>query len=217
MTDAKAYWEHIYAERPPSEASWYQADPRLSLELITGCALGPAAAIIDVGGGASRLVDRLLGAGFVRPAVLDISRLALTQAQERLGPEADEVDWYEADATRWVPPYRFELWHDRAVFHFLTDPAERRRYVRTLEHALHPGGHLVIATFGPDGPERCSGLPVMRYDAPALLETLGEGFVLREQRAEDHRTPEGAQQPFRFFRLQRRGARQPAAVSALDA
>ncbi len=202
MTDLKAHWDRIHAERSPTQVSWHQDNPVLSLDLVSRCGLGPEAAIIDVGGGASMLVDRLLLAGFVRPAVLDISRRALKRAQERLGPRADEVDWFEADVTRWSPPYPFDLWHDRAVFHFLVDSADRRRYLLTLGHVLRTGGHLVIATFGPDGPERCSGLPVMGYDTPSLLAVLGERFALREEAEEAHRTPGGTIQPFRFWRLE---------------
>jgi SAM-dependent methyltransferase len=203
MSDAKTYWDRIYAEREPSEVSWYQRDPRLSLELIRRCPLEPEAAVIDVGGGASALADRLLDAGLVRPAVLDISRRALERARERLGPRADEIDWYEADVTHWSPPYRFDLWHDRAVFHFLTEPGDRRRYVRTLRTSLRSRGHLVMAAFGPGGPARCSGLPVVHYDAETLLAELGPGFHLEEEAREEHVTPSGKTQAFRFFRLRR--------------
>jgi SAM-dependent methyltransferase len=203
MVDPKDHWERIYAGREPSEMSWHQRDPRLSLELIRRCTLEADAAIIDVGGGASTLADGLLDAGHVRPAVLDISRRALDRARARLGPRADEVDWYEADVTHWSPPYRFALWHDRAVFHFLTEPADRRRYVRTLRTSLRPDGHLIMAAFGPGGPARCSGLAVVHYDAEGLLAQLGPGFGLVEELREDHETPSGETQPFRFFRLQR--------------
>jgi SAM-dependent methyltransferase len=203
MTDPRTHWDRIYAERQPWEVSWYQRDPRISLAMIRRCGLAPDAPIIDVGGGASTLADRLLDAGVVRPAVLDVSGLALQRARERLGPRAEEIDWYQADVCHWSPPYRFALWHDRAVFHFLTGPAERRRYVRTLRTSLGPGGHLVMAAFGPGGPPRCSGLPVMHYDAEALLGELGAGFRLEEEAREDHMTPGGRTQSFRFFRLRR--------------
>ncbi len=213
MIDPKSHWEQVYTQRAPTEVSWYQANPTRSLELVRRCGLDREAAIIDVGGGASTLVDRLISAGFVRPAVLDISRRALGRAQERLGPLAKEVDWFEADVTRWVPPYPYDLWHDRAVFHFLAHPADRRRYLLTLEHVLRPGGHLIIATFGPNGPERCTGLPVVRYDTAGLLDVLGDRFELREEAEEEHLTPAGATQAFRFWRLQHVAAPAPMHVA----
>lgn len=205
MHDRRAHWEQIYTSKPPQEVSWYQAEPRVSLDLIGASGAAPDASLIDVGGGASTLVDHLLGSGYVHIAVLDISARALALARRRLGSAADSVEWYEADITRFVPPRRFALWHDRAVFHFLTDPADRRRYLETLRHALHPDGQVIIAAFAPGGPAKCSGLDVVHYDAPRLAAELGMEFKLEEQRSEAHRTPAGKEQPFSFFRLRRTG------------
>ncbi|PWG63686.1 class I SAM-dependent methyltransferase [Spiribacter halobius] len=208
MTEAddRAHWEHIYATRSPEAVSWYQAEPTRSLELIEASGAGPHSALVDVGAGASRLVDCLLARGWQDITVLDFSVTALEAAQCRLGEPAAAVNWLVADVREYRPERPFDLWHDRAVFHFLTDAADREAYRRSLEAALRPGGHVVMATFGPDGPERCSGLPVVRYDAEALTAALGSGFRLLEERAEQHRTPSGVTQAFRYFLLRREGA-----------
>lgn len=203
MQDRRAHWEHIYTSKSPQEVSWYQAEPRVSLDLIRGIAR--SAPVIDVGGGASTLVDHLHRAGYSRIAVLDISARALALARQRLGSAVDRIEWFEADVTDFTPPHRFALWHDRAVFHFLTDPADRRRYRETLHHALQPDGQVIIAAFAPGGPAQCSGLDVAHYDAPRLIAELGTEFHLEEQRNEAHRTPAGKDQLFNFFRLRRVG------------
>ncbi len=203
-TDSKRHWERVWREKRPDEVSWHQREPALSLALIEAAGLAPATPAIDVGGGASPLVDALLARGWSDLTVLDISGAALAHARARLGEAARGVRWIEADVTGWTPePGRYGLWHDRAVLHFLTAPEARARYAERLRAALRPGGWAVIATFAPDGPERCSGLPVRRYDAALLRETLGDGLELVEERRETHRTPAGAEQRFAWFLLRR--------------
>ncbi len=199
VTDRKDHWERIYRERASRDLSWYQQEPRLSLDLMRAAGVSADDPVIDVGGGASVLVDFLLEAGFTRPAVLDISAHALAEARRRLGDAAAAVEWFEADITAFVPPHPYALWHDRAVFHFLTDESDRRRYVETLNAALPPGGHLVVAAFAVGGPERCSGLEIVQYDAEKMMSALGGGFELRQVRDEVHVTPAKAQQKFSYF------------------
>lgn len=199
----KAHWQQIYAEKSPTEVSWFQTEPVLSLKFIEHCQLDVSDPVIDVGGGASVLVDRLLARGFSSVAVLDISATALTASRQRLGAAAERVEWIEADITRFAPQRRFALWHDRAVFHFLTDPDDRRRYVAALKTALRPGGYVIIAPFAVGGPERCSGLPIVQYDAGKIRAELGPEFRLMEEQAERHQTPAARVQAFSYFRLQR--------------
>lgn len=205
MHNRREHWEQIYTRKSPQEVSWYQAEPRVSLDLIRSSGIARSAPLIDVGGGASTLVDHLLDIGYSRVAVLDISARALGLARDRLGPTADGVEWFETDITRFTPPHPFELWHDRAVFHFLTDPADRQLYLHALRRTLRPDGQLIIAAFAPGGPAQCSGLDVVHYDAPRLTAELGSEFRLEEQRSESHRTPAGKEQLFGFFRLRRTG------------
>jgi SAM-dependent methyltransferase len=199
--DRKAHWQQQYADKGPAGVSWFQSQPEVSLELIGNCALRPDDPIIDVGGGASVLVDHLIARGFARLTVVDIAEPALASARQRLGPKAAQVDCIEADITAWQTEQGFALWHDRATFHFLTELADRRAYVNALQQALLPGGYLVIATFAVGGPDKCSGLPIVQYDAPKLLAELGEAFELLEERAERHFTPAGKSQDFAYFRL----------------
>lgn len=194
--DPKAHWERVYAERSPHEVSWYQREPTVSLALIRRSGVTADQPVIDVGGGASTLVDALLAGGYRRVAVLDISARALAHARARLGPAARQVEWHEADVTAFKPPHRFALWHDRAVFHFLVDEQSRSRYLEALEGALLPAGLVVIAAFGIGGPRRCSGLPVTQYDGPSLGALLGDGFRLVESVNETHLTPRGDAQLF---------------------
>lgn len=199
----KQHWENVYRNRAPSQVSWYQSEPSVSLQLIEACGAGPEDAIIDVGGGASVLVDRLLARGHEAVAVLDLSGAALATARERLGRGADRVEWYEADVTGFVAPHRYRIWHDRAVFHFLTEPDDRRRYAEVLRQTIPAGGCVIIASFALDGPTQCSGLDIERYDAEKLLAALGGGFELRDSVSESHLTPAGDRQRFQYFRLQR--------------
>ena len=200
----KTHWETVYTTKGENEVSWFQDNPAPSLELIDRVRPQPDSAIVDIGGGASRLVDCLLARGFRRLAVLDISASALDVAKARLGSQAGAVQWIVADVTAWQPAERFDLWHDRAAFHFLVDPADRAAYIARLKQALVPGGHAIIATFATDGPKKCSGLPVNRYDPAGLAKELGEGFTLVESRRHDHATPWHSNQRFQFslFRWQ---------------
>ena len=204
LAERKSHWESIYGSRPPEALSWHQADPALSLRLIRQALPELEAPLIDIGGGASRLVDGLLEAGYRDLTVLDVSATALGLARLRLGQQAAAIAWVEADVTRFQPQRRYRLWHDRAVFHFLTEAEDRRRYVAALDAALEPGGQLIIASFAIGGPERCSGLEIVQYDAPKLSAELGDAFELLEQQDVLHRTPTGAEQAFSFFRLRRR-------------
>ena len=204
MFDKKTYWEKIYREKSSSDVSWYQESPDLSLELIRRSGVRNDEAIVDVGGGASVLVDVLCEEGFRNLSVLDISGIALAGAQQRLGGLAETIEWFEADITEFDPPHAFTLWHDRAVFHFLTDESDRRKYVNVLKRALRPGGHLIIAAFAIGGPEQCSGLQVVQYDSSRLKAELGEEFELVEERDEVHITPANKEQRFTYFRFVRK-------------
>lgn len=197
--DRQQHWQRIYSEKSPEQVSWYRPHLDTSLQLIERIAPDPGAAIIDVGGGASTLVDDLLARGYRNVTVLDVAAAALQSAQQRLGEAAGQVRWLTADVlTAELPADTFDLWHDRAVFHFLTAPHDRAAYVRRVVHALRPQGHLLLSTFGPEGPTRCSGLEVVRYAAPALLRELGPRFRLVESLTELHQTPAGATQQFLF-------------------
>ena len=194
---AKTHWEAVYAQRAPDSVSWFQPHAEHSLELIARAGLTRDAAIIDVGGGASTLADDLLARGYHDLTVLDLSAAALHAAQARLGDDARRVSWVEADITAVdLPRQRYDLWHDRAVFHFLTDAAQRHAYVERVLQSVKPGGHVIVATFAEDGPDRCSGLPVIRYGADTLHAEFGAPFELLEHSRETHHTPGGAVQQF---------------------
>jgi SAM-dependent methyltransferase len=195
-TDRKTHWETVYSTKGETGVSWYQDEPRLSLELIGAVAPAKGGRIIDVGGGASVLVDRLLDHPFESIAVLDISEIAIAKARLRLGERAGRVRWVVADVTESPELWAFDVWHDRAVFHFLTDPADRRGYVELALRTVPQGGHMVIATFADDGPTQCSNLDVCRYNARSLSSELGEGFSLMREAREMHRTPRGSSQAF---------------------
>ncbi len=201
------HWEKVYTTKGESEVSWFQETPAPSLELIELVGAMQNSAIIDIGGGASRLVDSLVSRGYQDLTVLDLSAAALASARSRIGDKANRVTWITADVTTWEPLRTYDVWHDRAAFHFLVEPNDQAAYVARLRRALRVGGHAVIATFAPDGPERCSGLMVSRYDAKTLAATLGEGFALIDTRRHDHTTPWGAVQKFQFstFRRERDG------------
>ncbi len=199
----QAHWQTVYRSKGEREVSWFEESPAVSLELVEATGVGPDAAIIDIGGGASRLVDALVAEGFRKVSVLDVSEEALSMARVRLAARGAGVDWIVADITRWQPAKTYDVWHDRAVFHFLTEPADRAAYAARVHQAVGPGGHLIIGTFAPDGPERCSGLPVMRHDAASIAQTLGDAFQLMETRRHDHVTPAGGIQHFQFSRFRR--------------
>jgi SAM-dependent methyltransferase len=194
----------VYASKTPPELSWYQPEPARSLELLDRLGIEPTSAIIDVGGGASTLVDALLDRGARNVTVLDISAAALAHARARLGARAASVAWIEADITRVdLGTGVYDVWHDRAVFHFLTDEGNRRAYVAAMSRALRTGGIALIATFAPDGPQRCSGLEVVRYDAEGLAREVGNDFALDRAVHDVHHTPTGKAQAFTFAVLRR--------------
>jgi trans-aconitate methyltransferase len=199
----QAHWEKVYETKGENEVSWFQENPTISLDLIDATGVTKAASIIDIGGGASRLIDVLLERGFAALTVLDLSETALATAKARLGSKAAKVQWIVADVTRWEPAESYDVWHDRAAFHFLMEPGDRAAYAARVLRAVRPAGHVIIGTFAPDGPERCSGLPVMRHDAASLGETLGRSFELLESRQHDHQTPMGGIQRFQFSRFRR--------------
>lgn len=195
--DTKTHWSNIYTTKQPTEVSWYQVEPTYSLDLIAASGISLSAPIIDVGAGASTLVDHLLARGYTDVTLLDISGEALEKTKQRLGADAERLTWIEADATTAALPERhYALWHDRAVFHFLTDADARARYVAQVLRSVKPGGHVIVATFATDGPEKCSGLEVMRYDAETLHGAFGSPFTLVSSIRETHQTPWGSEQRF---------------------
>jgi SAM-dependent methyltransferase len=203
--DRKAHWDGVYTTKASDAVSWYQAEPSLSLALLREAGTGPRSAVLDVGGGDSRLVDAVLAQGLGRMTVLDLSGAALARARARLGARAAEVDWLEADVTHDELPARaFDVWHDRAVFHFLTAPEDRARYAAAAAAALRPGGTAILTTFAPDGPTRCSGLEVARYTPKGLAEELGDAFALVRGFGDVHHTPAGREQRLSVAVLRRR-------------
>jgi SAM-dependent methyltransferase len=204
--DRKSHWETVYRGKRETEVSWYEETPTVSLELLDLIGAGSKTGIIDIGGGRSRLADALLARGHEDVTVLDISETALAASRARLGERGGDIEWIVADVTEWKPERTYEVWHDRAAFHFQTDPAPRAAYLENLNRALVTGGHAIIGTFAPDGPEKCSGLPVLRYDANGLAAALGADFVLIDTRRHDHATPWGAVQRFQFSVFRRRFA-----------
>jgi len=202
----RAHWDQVHESKSPQEVSWIQEHPKLSLALIERAGIGLGAPILDVGGGVSHLVDHLLERGHSSISVLDISEAALDHTRRRLGPRAQQVNFIVGDALEVELPLGLRLWHDRAVFHFLTTPEARARYAKRLGRCVAPGGYALMATFAEDGPERCSGLPVMRFSADALHAELGlEAFERLETRQEVHHTPAGREQRFQYLLLRRRG------------
>ncbi len=201
--DKKKHWNKVYQGKSPVEVSWFQIEPVHSLELIKNAGIGENGYIIDVGGGASVLAERLLDEGYNNLAVLDLSAGALEHARQRLGEQARAIEWHEADITQFNPPHAYALWHDRAVFHFLTSRPDREKYISTLKSAIPPHGHIIMATFAIGGPEKCSGLDIVQYDAAKLLDVLGDEFELVEEAEEIHKTPANAEQKFSYFRLVR--------------
>lgn len=197
------HWQDVYTRKDDREVSWYEPEATRSLELIERCGpLSKDARIIDVGGGASRLVDGLLDRGYEAVSVLDIAEPALAKTRARLGADAAaRVTWLVSDITRFAPSAHYAVWHDRAVFHFLTQDDDKRAYADIVARAVAPGGHVILGTFALDGPERCSGLPVARYDAEGIAAVLGSAFMLVESLAYTHTTPSGNPQRFTFTRF----------------
>jgi SAM-dependent methyltransferase len=201
--DRQAHWENVYRTKCENEVSWFQTRPNISLDLIKATGVKPGGPIIDIGGGASRLVDALLDERFTAITVLDLSEASLAMTKVRLGGRASAVRWVVADVTKWKSSQTFDVWHDRAAFHFLTEPKDRSAYTELVSTVVRVGGHVIIGTFAPDGPKRCSGLPVVRHDAASLNEMLGSSFKLVESRRHDHQTPVGGVQQFQFSRFRR--------------
>lgn len=202
MTDTARHWDDAYA-RGEGNLSWYESVPTSSLRMLDAAGIDVSAAVVDVGGGTSRLVDELVARGHVRMTVLDVSSVAIEHAQRRLCERAERVEWVVADIRTWQPEHRYQVWHDRAVFHFLTDPADRAAYRDTLHRATAPGSVVVIATFASDGPAQCSGLVVARYDPTGISAALGPDWELVDSMHEEHRTPRGVTQPFTWAILRR--------------
>lgn len=197
MQNAQEHWEQVYQTKQPDAVSWFQEHASQSLELIRSTGKSLDTPLLDVGGGASTLVDGLLSSGFKNVTVLDLSASALEVSRKRLGATADSVIWIAGDIRSVsLPHHQYEVWHDRAVFHFLTDPADRAAYVHQVMHSVKPGGHVIVATFAPDGPEKCSGLPVVRYAPDELHQALGPAFELLGHLRQEHTTPWGSVQNF---------------------
>jgi len=199
----KNHWEQVYSDKKSTEVSWYQQYPQHSLDLIKATGVDMSASIIDIGGGASTLVDSLLDAGYQNLSVLDISHGAIEQAKFRLGNRANKVEWLEQDITLFTADKPFDVWHDRAVFHFLTDTLDRSSYIHTMCRVLNPGAHVIIATFDLNGPEKCSGLDIKRYSPETMSAVLGDSFQLVETSTEEHKTPGGSSQSFVYCYFRR--------------
>lgn len=197
MSERQAHWQRVYTSKEENQLSWHEDAPALSLALLGEAGLRPKMAVVDIGGGTSRLVDVLVASEQAHITILDLSAAALDTAKKRLAG-AGNVEWVAGDVTEWQPKRSYDLWHDRAAFHFLTAPEDQRAYVRVMARALKTGGRAVIGTFALDGPEKCSGLPVARHDAASLRAVLGEGFSLISTRRNEHTTPWGAVQQFHF-------------------
>jgi len=199
MAERTSHWETVYQTKAFDGVSWFAPHLHESLELIERLADGPRAAVVDVGGGESTLVDDLMARGFEDLSVLDISRAAIEFTQQRLADKAHRVSWHVGDVTQYVfAPRQFDIWHDRAVFHFLTDAASREAYVGQVRSAVKPGGHVIMATFGPEGPTQCSGLDVMRYGANQLHAEFGDDFKLLGSKTDNHLTPFNTNQQFLY-------------------
>ncbi len=196
--DKVKHWENVYQTKSSAEVSWYEPDPKQSLDLILGPAGDSRGRVIDIGGGQSFLVDRLLDAGFAQVAVLDISQTAIEATKARLGERASKVEWIVADITHCDSLGEFDIWHDRAVFHFLTDPDDRKSYVELLTQSLPIGGHFIVGTFAQGGPEKCSGLKICQYNAVVMQAELGPSFELVKRSEYLHTTPSGNPQQFFF-------------------
>jgi len=203
MVGTRSHWEDVYTSKAENAVSWYQPHSVRSLEWIASAAPARDAAIVDIGGGASTLVDDLLARGYSDLTVLDVAEAALTKAKDRLGGKAARITWIVADITQWAPPRAYDVWHDRAVFHFLTKPAQQDAYITALNAGTRPGSSVIIATFALDGPDKCSGLPVQRYSPATLSKRLGASFSLTSQASEIHKTPSASEQRFQYSMFRR--------------
>lgn len=199
----QSHWQDVYRKKTSTEVSWYQAEPSTSLAWIRQVAPGPTGRILDVGAGASLLVDRLLECGYNRVALLDLAPTALAEVRQRLGERAAAVEWFTGDLLEFDPPHLFDLWHDRAVLHFLREPEQQLRYAEVLRRSVAPQAHVLISTFAVGGPTQCSGLDVVQYDCKSMGKLLGEEFVCIRQETEVHRTPGGGDQLFQYCLFRR--------------
>ncbi len=205
MDAERAHWDKVYDTKAETAVSWYQRHSAISLKWIEAASPHRDASVIDVGGGASTLVDDLLASGFADVTVLDISRLALKRSKARLGKAAaDKVGWMVVDVTRWVPPRTWDIWHDRAAFHFMTKPASQAAYIAAVTAATRPGASVILSTFGEEAPAKCSNLPVERYSPGALSRALGPDFASVATETEIHRAPDGIERPYSYAVLKRR-------------
>lgn len=198
MENKKDHWNKVYETKKPTEVSWYEPMPEVSLTYITDCKLEKDAAIIDIGGGDSFLAEFLLAQGFTDITVVDISEKAIERAKERLGEKADEVNWIVADVSKFQPERQYDLWHDRAVFHFLTEESQIENYLLNAKEAVKPGGFVVMGTFSENGPTKCSGLEIKQYSISQMQELFSEGFSTLSCKNIDHQTPSGGIQNFTF-------------------
>ena len=203
MFDRKKHWLDVYQNKSSIDLSWYQKEPKLSLALIKDTQVENIEAIIDVGGGASFLVDHLQKECFTNLAVLDIAENAIVNSKKRLGNKAKEIEWFISDITEFEPPRKFSVWHDRALFHFLTNPTDRNAYIKVLKNSLREGGHLIIGTFEIGGPQKCSGIEIVQYDNEKMITAIGDNFKLLDEKKEVHITPAKKEQKFIFFRFQK--------------
>jgi SAM-dependent methyltransferase len=202
MADERvSHWEEVYREKDDTQLSWHQDDPSISLELCDVVGVDNASSVIDIGGGTSRFAERLIERGLSDVSVLDVSKAALDRSRGQLGAVGEQIEWIAADVTTWSPERSYDLWHDRAVFHFLVDADDRSAYRDQLYRCLLPGSHAIIATFALDGPKKCSGLPIVRYDPEGLCEVLGDRISLVTHREHTHHTPWGSSQSFQFSLL----------------
>ena len=199
--ERESHWERVYREKDDSQLSWHQDDPTTSLELCDVAGMDAGSSVIDIGGGTSRFAEHLIERGLSDVSVLDVSQAALHRSRRRLGALSAQVEWIASDVTTWNPDRSYDLWHDRSVFHFLNDAADRTAYQDQLYRCLLPGGHAIIATFALDGPETCSGLPVVRYDPEGLSEVLGDRLTLVSHRRQTHLTPWRNPQSFQYSLL----------------
>lgn len=200
----KIHWNAVYSRKAEAQLSWHQSDPSTSLEFMEEAGLTAATSVIDIGAGTSRVVDALISRGLTDLTVLDLSEAALDATRSRLGPDGNTVTWIASDITLWRPVRTYDVWHDRAVFHFLVEPEDQSAYIECLSSGLATGGHAIIATFAPDGPQTCSGLPVARYSPESLAVALREGFALIDQRFHSHTTPWGQPQSFQYSLFRRK-------------
>lgn len=206
MSDDRAsHWETLYRTKTEDQVSWFQQTPEPSLTLLGLAGATPHAAIVDIGAGASHLVDALVSRGFDDVTVLDISQAALDADRTRLGPDASHVSWIRSDVTAWQPDRGYDIWHDRAAFHFLTDAVDQAAYATVMKRAVKAGGHAIIGTFAPEGPAKCSGLPIVRHDADSIGKLLGGSFELIDTRRHEHRTPWDSVQLFQFSTFRKQG------------